>query len=317
MIWNRMSFEAPNDLVDILSACLADLGIEGIEIRDKIPLSEEDRRKLFIDILPELPPDDGMSEIVFYAEPDVDPEKLADDLREYLISIECETGFLDGGIKAEISDDADWRDNWKAFFKPFRIDDSIVIKPTWEEVTDLKDDDIVIEIDPQTAFGSGSHETTKLCVLALKKHLKNKMSVLDLGTGSGILSIAAGKLGAGELAATDIDENATAIAEENFSINKVSGVSLFAGDVITDTELRKKVGFKKYDIVVANILADVIIPMSEFVGEFMKPGAKFISSGIIDMKEEQVREALLKNGFTIEEVNRMGDWVSFTAVRKD
>lgn len=315
MIWNQMSFEAPNDLVDILSACLADLGIEGIEIRDKIPLSEEDRKKLFIDILPELPPDDGMSEIVFYAEPDVDPEKLADALREYLMSIEAETGFLDAGIKVEISDDADWQDNWKAFFKPFRIDETIVIKPTWEEVPDPHDGDIVIEIDPKTAFGSGSHETTKLCVLALKKHLREGMSVLDLGTGSGILAIAAKKLGAGELAATDIDENATAIADENFAINGVDGVALFAGDVITDSDLRKKVGLKKYDIVVANILADVIIPMSEFVGEFMKPGAKFVSSGIIDMKEEQVREALLRNGFIIEEVNKMGDWVSFTAVR--
>lgn len=316
MIWNQMSFQAPNDLVDILSACLADLGIEGIEIRDKIPLSEEDRKKMFIDILPVLPPDDGMSDIVFYAEPDVDPNKLVDALREYLESIDMETGFLDEGIKVETSDDADWQDNWKAFFKPFRIDDTIVIKPTWEEVPDPHEGDIVIEIDPKTAFGSGSHETTKLCVLALKKLLKKGMSVLDLGTGSGILTIAAKKLGAGELAATDIDENATAIAEENFEINGVKNVALFAGDVITDGALREKIGSKKFDIVVANILADVIIPMSGIVGEFMKPGAKFVSSGIIDMKEEQVRQALLKNGFIIEEVSHMGDWVSFTA-RKD
>jgi len=208
----------------------------------------------------------------------------------------------------------DWINNWKAYFKPFRVDDTIVIKPTWEVLTEQKDTDLVIEIDPGTSFGTGSHETTKLCILGLKKYLKPEMDLLDVGCGSGILSIIGKKLKAGKVVATDIDPNAVLSAGENAAVNQVENeIEFISGDIISDQEIQNKVGFKSYDIAVANILADVIIPLSAEIGGHIKPGGLFISSGIINTKKEQVKLAILENGFEIIEINEMGDWVSIVA----
>ncbi|MBE5949983.1 MAG: 50S ribosomal protein L11 methyltransferase [Lachnospiraceae bacterium] len=311
MKWKKISFETTTEAVDLVSAMLDELGISGIEIEDNIQLSEEDKKKMFIDFLPELPEDEGKAKVSFYLEEEDDVTEMLDAVRAGLFELDA---FIYTGEKIfELSEteDTDWVDNWKAFFKPFRVDDTIVIKPTWEELTETKEGDMVIEIDPGTAFGTGSHETTKLCILNLKKYQKNGDRVLDLGCGSGILSIAAKKLGASYVAGTDIDVNAVKASGENAVQNDVEA-DFYLSNVLEDAEGRKKLG-NDYDVVVANILADVIIPLSKIAGEFMKPGAFFISSGIIHLKAEEVKEALLANGFEIVEVTQMGDWYSYVA----
>ncbi len=317
MKWTKFMLETSTEAVDLISDMLNDLGIEGIEVTDKIPLSEEDKRKLFIDILPELGDDDGIATVSFYVDNTQKTDELMEKVNQGLKELAEYTDIGSGKIVVDQTDDQDWINNWKQFFKPFRVDDNILIKPTWEEVADLREDDLVIEIDPGTSFGTGAHETTKLCITGLKQYLKPDTIVLDAGSGSGILSIIAKKLGAKEVLGIDIDPNATASAIENAEVNslklKEGNVSFITGNIIEDYGIRTEIGKEKYDLVVANILADVIIPLSEVIGENLKPGGIFISSGIIYMKEEAVRDALLKNGFTILEVNKMNDWVSFIA----
>lgn len=332
MKWIKMELKTTTAAVDLVGAMLEELGVEGIEITDFVPLSEEDKKKMFIDILPELPPDDGSAAVSFYLETDTDIEALKANIAKGLAELRqfVETGS--GEITVSETEDTDWINNWKEFFKPFRVDDSIVIKPTWEELPEKKDGDLVIEIDPGTAFGTGAHETTKLCIGNLKKYLKGGDTVLDVGCGSGILSILSMLLGAGYAAAVDIDPIAVKVTAENAAVNALTaevcqkdgnGLPVFTktagtievtdGNVIENGELRSVVGHAFYDIVVANILADVIIPLSGVVKEFMKPDALFISSGIINRKQEAVETALRENGFEVVEIVTLGDWVSVVA----
>jgi ribosomal protein L11 methyltransferase len=317
MKWTKFTLETTTEAVDLISDMLGDLGIVGIEISDNIQLSEEDQKKLFIDFLPELDEDDGTAQVSFYANEGDEIDELLVNVNNGLADLAQYVNIGAGTVTVTVTEDKDWINNWKEFFKPFRIDDTIVIKPTWEELEDQKEDDLVIEIDPGTSFGTGAHETTKLCILGMKKYMKPEAVVLDAGSGSGILSIIAKKLGAKEVLGIDIDENATASALENAEVNGLSAIEgnliFMTGNVIEDHGIRTRVGVGKYDMVVANILADVIIPLSDVIGENLKPEGIFISSGIINTKEEAVREALLKNNFKILEVARMNDWVSFVA----
>ena len=311
MKWKKISFETTTEAVDLVSAMLDELGISGIEIEDNIQLSEEDKKKMFIDFLPELPEDEGKETVSFFLEEEDDVEETLSADSAGLTELD---DFIYTGEKNFVlseTEDTDWVNNWKAFFKPFRVDENIVIKPTWEELEDTKEGDMVIEIDPGTAFGTGSHETTKLCILNLKKYQNSGDRVLDLGCGSGILSIAAKKLGASYVAGTDIDINAENASKENAVQNGVDA-DFYLSNVLEDVQGRQELG-NDYDVVVANILADVIIPLAGIAGEFMKPGALFISSGIIYLKAEEVKEALLANGFEIVEVTQMGDWFSYVA----
>jgi ribosomal protein L11 methyltransferase len=213
------------------------------------------------------------------------------------------------------TEDTDWINNWKQYFKPFRVADDIIIKPTWEKLEDRKDNDLVIEIDPGTAFGTGSHETTRLCIQGLRKYIKDDTVLLDVGSGSGILSIIGIKLGARLALGTDIDPNAIDAMVENANVNGVTKEQFIvkAGNLIEDGKLQEEVGYEKYDIVVANILADVIIPLSGEIGKHLKKDGIYITSGIIYMKRDEVKEAIERNGFTIIETNEMGEWVSFVA----
>ncbi len=315
MKWTKFTLETTTEAVDLVSDMLNDFGIEGIEVSDNLGISEEDKKKMFIDILPELEEDDGSATVSFYIDTEQDAEPILISVKEGLKEMSAYVSVGSGEITISETEDKDWVNNWKEFFKPFRVDDTIVIKPTWEELTDVKEDDLVIEIDPGTSFGTGAHETTKLCIIGMKKHIKPDSVILDAGSGSGILSIIAKKLGAKEVMGIDIDENATNAAIENAQVNKLSlqegDLTFVTGNMIEDDGIRTSLGKEKYDMVVANILADVIIPLSDVIGENLKSGGIFISSGIINMKEEAVREALEKNQFSILEVNRMGDWVSF------
>ncbi|HHV12281.1 MAG TPA: 50S ribosomal protein L11 methyltransferase [Clostridiales bacterium] len=320
MKWTKVTLDTTTEAVDLISDMLGDLGISGIEISDNVPLSEEDQKRMFIDILPELQEDDGTAKISFYVD---EGREIDEVLHEVNAGLEELAGYVSigsGNLMVTVTEDKDWINNWKEFFKPFRVDDTIVIKPTWEELEDYRPGDLVVEIDPGTSFGTGTHETTKLCIIGMKKYIHDNTVVLDAGSGSGILSIIAKKLGAKEVLGIDIDPNATNSAIENAEVNRLpvrTGSLMFmTGNIIEDDGIRTQIGKEKYDLVVANILADVIIPLSEVIPENLKPDGIFITSGIIDTKEEAVRGALEGNHFTILEVNRMGDWVSFVARRK-
>lgn len=326
MKWKKLTIETTTQAVDFISDLLSELGIEGIEIEDNVPLSQEDKEKMFIDILPELPEDDGTARVSCYLEMDQDAEDIAARIGAGLEEIRAYVEVGSGRISFGETEDKDWMNNWKEFFKPFRVDDSIVIKPTWEKLDDVRPGDLVVEIDPGTAFGTGAHETTKLCIGNLKKYLKEGDTLLDVGCGSGILSVIGLKLGASCAVGTDIDANAVETARENAGVNhlpvhrsqgkveRAFGTAEFlTGNIIAEEAFAKRIGEGCYNVVVANILADVIIPLSATVKKHMADGAYFISSGIIDMKAEEVKAALLENGFEIVEETRMKEWVSYVA----
>ena len=316
MKWTKLTVETTTEATDMLSYLLDAKGIEGIEIEDKIPLSEADKKAMFIDILPELPPDDGVAYISCYLDEDVDTDELCSYIEQELKEMSTYMNVGTGKISIGETEDKDWMNNWKEFFHPFRLEENIVIQPTWTEEAEVKEGDIVINIDPGTAFGTGSHETTKLCISNLKKYISETTEVMDAGCGSGILSIIAMKLGAKRVYGIDIDELAVQASKENLELNGISSdcYDIVKGDVIGDKEFAKSVAkIGQYDIVVANILADVIIPLSAVIRPFMKENAVFITSGIINTKEEAVKQALIENGFEIVDISYMGEWVSIVA----
>lgn len=314
MKWLKFTIKTTTEAEDYLSAMLDEIGIEGIEIDNNVPLSDNEQSAMFIDFPPELPEDDGVSYISFYLDPKQDATGILEQVR---LGIEEQRQFVnvgEGTITSGETEDIDWINNWKQFFKPFYIED-ILIKPTWEEVTDTDQDKIVIEIDPGISFGTGKHETTQLCIRQLRKYLKPGMEVLDVGCGSGILSVVSMKLGAAHLTGTDIDDACMVSTYENMEVNGLSREmgDFYVGNLIDDTELQNKVGTEKYDIVVANILADVIIPMAPVIPDRLKQDGIFITSGIIDFKENAVKEAIEAAGMTVLEITHQGEWVSITA----
>lgn len=319
MKWTKIAIETTTEATDMLSYVLGEYGVEGIEIEDKVPLSEEDKKAMYIDILPELPPDDGVATISCYIEEDkMSVKDLCNYIGEQLKEMSAYMNVGTGRISIGETEDKDWINNWKEFFHPFRLEENILIQPTWTETADKNKNDIVIYIDPGTAFGTGSHETTKLCITSLKKYIKSDgtTDVLDAGCGSGILSIVAKKLGANKIFGIDYDELAVTASRDNMELNKIpkDSYTIVHGDVIGDEAFANSVAsIGQYDIVVANILADVIIPLSAVIRPFMKLDGVFIVSGIIDMKENAVKDALVLNGFDIIDTLHMGEWVSFVA----
>jgi ribosomal protein L11 methyltransferase len=316
MKWKKFTIQTTTAAEDFISEKLSEIGIEGIEIEDKVELTANDTKGMFIDVLPDLGPDDGEALVSFYLDDTYDVPKT---LAAVKMALEEVASFVNAGsceITASETEDKDWMNNWKKFWKPFKVDDKIIIKPTWEKLPeDTTEDTLVVELDPGTAFGTGMHHTTRLCITQMKKYLKEGQKLFDVGCGSGILSIIGLMLGAGEAMATDVDPNAVSAAIENARVNHINmnQYDVKAGDIITDVDFRHACGDEKYDLVLANILADVIIPLSGVIKDNMKPGALFVSSGIINTKEDDVREALLANGFEILEVTHSGDWVAFTA----
>ena len=318
MQWNRFTIDTTTEAVDLISSMLDELGVEGIEIEDHIPLTESETKGMFIDILPELGPDDGTAKVSFYLDVDVNPEELLTQVREGLKELKMFVNIGAGTITETQTEDKDWMNNWKEYFKPFTVDD-ILIKPTWEEVPEEHADKLMIEIDPGTAFGTGTHETTQLCIRQIRKWLKEGDSVLDVGTGSGILAIAALKLGAGYAFGTDLDENAVTAAMENAEVNGITGeqFKVIAGNIIDDEAVQAEAGFEQYEVAVANILAPVIIMLQGEIAKHIKHGGVFITSGIINTWEDRVKEAFAENDeFEVIETTYQGEWVSVTARRK-
>lgn len=317
MKWNRFTVKTKTEAEDIVISTLAEVGIEGVEIQDKQPLTEEDKAQMFVDIMPEGPADDGIAYLNFYLEEDADKEAILKDVREALDDLK---NFMDIGeatIEESQTEDKDWINNWKQYFHQFYVDD-ILIVPSWEEVKAEDKDKMILHIDPGTAFGTGMHETTQLVIRQLKKYVTPDTEMLDVGTGSGILGIVALKLGAKHVLGTDLDPCAVPAVAENKEANRIvdETFDMVIGNIIDDKAIQDQAGYEKYDIVTANILADVLIPLTPVIVNQMKKGAYYITSGILDVKEEVVVEAVKAAGLTVVEVTHQGEWVSVTA-RKD
>ncbi len=318
MKWKKFTLDTTTEAVDFLGSLFDEIGIQGMEIEDHVPLTERETKGMFIDILPELPPDDGAARVSFYLDGNDDAEEILSKVREGLLELSAYVDIGAGTITASETEDKDWINNWKQYFKPFTVDD-ILIKPTWEELPAEHKDKLLIQIDPGTAFGTGKHETTQLCIRQLKKYVKPGDQVLDLGTGSGILGITAIKLGAGRVFGTDLDENAITAVLENVEVNGIlpERFEVRQGNIIDDRKIQDAAGYGCYDIAVANILADVILLLQGEVPVHLKPGGVFISSGIIDKKEKAVTDAILANdAFELLETVRQGEWVSITARKR-
>ena len=271
MKWNKFTLKTRSEVEDIVISTLADVGIEGVEIQDKQPLTESDKQQMFVDIMPDIPDDDGIAYLNFYLDVDEDKEKVLADVRAALAEMQ---EFLDLGectITESETEDKDWINNWKQYFKQFYVDDILII-PSWEEVKPEDRDKMIIHIDPGTAFGTGMHETTQLCIRQLKKYVTKDTELLDVGTGSGILSIIALKLGARHAVGTDLDPCAVPAVEENKEVNgiPVEAFDMMIGNIIDDKEVQDKVGYEKYDIVTANILADVLVPLTPVIVHQMR-----------------------------------------------
>ena len=314
MKWNRFTIKTKTEAEDMIICTLAEIGVEGVEIQDHQPLTEEDKAQMFVDIMPEGPADDGIAYLNFYLEEDADKESVLRDVRNALEELRTFMDIGEATIEESQTEDKDWINNWKEFFHQFYVDD-ILIVPSWEEVKEEDKDKMILHIDPGTAFGTGMHETTQLCIRQLKKYVTEDTEILDVGCGSGILGMLALKFGAKHSVGTDLDPCAIDATYENMDNNGISRdqYEVMIGNIIDDKAVQDKVGYEKYDIVAANILADVLVPLTPVIIHQMKKGGIYITSGIIEDKEDVVVKAVKEAGLEVMEVNHQGEWVSVTA----
>ena len=346
MKWKKLTVKTVTDAEDIIISELYDLGLEGAMIEDHVPLTAWEKEQMFVDILPDGPEDDGIAYLSFFVEvPSDDEEKgiatqngLSDDMdnsyfivsngqapdmdalveavRNKLSEIREYMDIGEGSITISETEDKDWLNNWKEFFHQFYIDD-LLVTPSWEEIKPEDLDKKILHIDPGTAFGTGMHETTQLCIRQLKKYITPETVLLDVGTGSGILAIVSLMYGIKEAVGTDLDPCAVEAVRENMEVNGVNAdqFEMMIGNIISDPEIQDRVGYEKYDIVVANILAEVLLPLTPVVKKCLKPGGIYITSGIIAEKEQLVVDAVKAAGMEVLEVTRQNEWVSVTARR--
>ena len=311
---NRFTIKTKTEAEDVIISALADVGVEGVEIQDKQPLTETDKEQMFVDIMPEGPADDGIAYLNFYLEEDTETAPVLEKVRAVLEEVRGYMDIGEGTITESQTEDKDWINNWKEYFHQFYVDD-ILIVPSWEEVKEEDKDKMILHIDPGTAFGTGMHETTQLVIRQLKKFVTKDTQMLDVGTGSGILGIVALKLGAAHVVGTDLDPCAIPAVADNKEANDIKDETfdMLIGNIIDDKEVQDTVGYEKYDIVTANILADVLVPLTPVIVNQMKKGAYYITSGILDVKEEVVIKAVKDAGLQLVEVTHQGEWVSVTA----
>ena len=328
MKWMKFRIKTITEAEDIIISTLYDIGLEGAQIEDKIPLTSVEKEQMFVDILPDGPEDDGIAYLSFFVEEKEDGSLetggVSTDRETIVARIEQELEELrffmeigEGSISVTETEDIDWINNWKQYFHQFYIDD-LLVTPSWESVKEEDKGKKILHIDPGTAFGTGMHETTQLCIRQIRKYLTPETEILDVGTGSGILAILALMYGAKHAVGTDLDPCAVEAVAQNMEANGIAAdaFDMMIGNIITDKEVQDRVGYGCYDIVVANILADVLVPLTPVIVKQMKTGGVYITSGIIDSKEETVRKAVEAAGLEIVEVTYQGEWVSVTAVKK-
>ncbi len=329
MKWVKFQIKTITDAEDIIISTLYDIGFEGAQIEDKIPLTTLEKEQMFVDILPETEEDDGVAYLSFFVEQkedgslEVQGEPM--DVETILANVKTELEDLrsfmeigEGTITVDETEDIDWINNWKEYFHQFYIDDILVI-PSWEDVKPEDDEKMVLHIDPGTAFGTGMHETTQLCIRQLRKYITPETELLDVGTGSGILAILSLMFGAKHAVGTDLDICAIDAVADNCANNGIDPeqFEMMIGNIITDKEIQDRVGYECYDIVVANILADVLVPLTPVIVNQLKPGGIYITSGIIDDKEQTVVDAVKAAGLEVVEVTYQGEWVSVTAKKAE
>ena len=317
MKWNKFRLKTTTEAEDIVSSMLMDLGIQGVEIEDRIPLTQSDTEQMFVDILPEIEPDDGVAYLSFYLEEEDDKDTILADVMRELKEMSSYVNVGDCTIEESQTEDVDWVNNWKQYFHQFYVDDILII-PSWEEVQPEDKDKMIIHIDPGTAFGTGMHETTQLCIRQIRKYVTEDTRILDVGCGSGILGMLALKFGAAYSVGTDLDPCAIDATKENMEVNGISQdrYEVMIGNIIDDKAIQDKVGYEKYDIVVANILAPVLVELTPVITSQLKKGGIYITSGIIDDKEQTVRDAVTAAGMEILDVTYQGEWVCITARKR-
>lgn len=328
MKWLKFKIKTLTDAEDIIISALYDIGLEGAQIEDKVPLTAWEKEQMFVDILTEGAADDGIAYLSFFVEEKedgsleingeiTDKDSITESIERELEDLRMFMDIGEGTISIEETEDIDWINNWKQYFHQFYIDDLLVI-PSWEEVQEADRNKKILHIDPGTAFGTGMHETTQLCIRQIKKYLTSETTLLDVGCGSGILSIVSLMYGAKQAVGTDIDPCAVEAVRQNMEVNCIrpEAFTMMIGNIITQKDIRDKVGYSCYDIVVANILADVLLMLTPVIKAHLKKGGIYITSGIIQDKEEIVVKAVEEAGLKVIEVTRQGEWVSVTAVNE-
>ena len=325
MKWMKFRIKTITEAEDVIVSTLYDIGLEGAQIEDKVPLTTAEKEQMFVDILPDGPADDGIAYLSFFVEEkengllevageDKTSEQLLAEIREELSGLQEFMDIGEGTVSVDETEDIDWINNWKQYFHQFTIDDILVI-PSWEEAEPENEGRLVLHIDPGTAFGTGMHDTTQLCIRALRKYITKDTVLLDVGTGSGILAILSLMFGAKKAIGTDLDICAVDAVRENKEANGIpeDSFELLIGNIITDKEMQDQVGYECYDIVVANILAEVLVPLTPVIVHQLKKGGIYITSGIIDDKEETVAAAVRAAGLTVLDIQHQGEWVSVVA----
>ena len=325
MKWMKFRIKTITDAEDIIISTLYDIGLEGAQIEDKIPLTTAEKEQMFVDILPDGPEDDGIAYLSFFVEEKEDgflevagekktQEQIVEEVTAKLEELRFFMDIGEGSVAVDETEDLDWINNWKQYFHQFTIDDVLVI-PSWEEVQPRDQDKMILHIDPGTAFGTGMHDTTQLCIRALRKFITPETVLLDVGTGSGILAILSIMFGAKQAVGTDLDPCAIEAVKENKEVNNIpdEAFKLIIGNIITERAIQDEVGYECYDIVVANILAEVLVPLTPVILHQLKPGGIYITSGIIDDKEQIVADAVRAAGLEILKIDHQGEWVSITA----
>lgn len=330
MKWIKFKIKTTTEAEDIIISALYDIGLEGAQIEDKVPLTAAEKEQMFVDILPDGPNDDGIAYLSFFVEEkengilQVQGQELTADeilkmvkeelngLRSFMEAEGMDIG--EAAVTVDKTEDIDWINNWKQYFHQFTIDDILVI-PSWEEVEQADKEKTVLHIDPGTAFGTGMHDTTQLCIRQLRKYITPETVLLDVGTGSGILAILSLMFGAKKAVGTDLDPCAVEAVRENMKANHIEteAFTMMIGNIITEKEIQDKAGYECYDVVAANILAEVLVALTPVIVNQLKPGGIYITSGIIDDKEETVVKAVKEAGLEVLEITYQGEWVSVTA----
>lgn len=315
--WIRIIIKTNSQGQEAIGYALSQLGIQAVEIEDPFEIitaieKKKEETQVQWDYIDEELIQNNKDEVLIkaYLAEDTPYEDKIIQIQEKINHIKSFLDIGSGEIEIEKVNEEDWAESWKKYYKPFRLGKHIIIKPIWEEYSSAEKNDIIVEMDPGMAFGTGTHETTSMCIELLEKYLNENACVFDIGCGSGILSIVAAKLGADHVIAVDLDSNAVEASKKNIALNQLQEkVRIFQGNLLDNIS-------EKADIVVANIIADVIIQLSNSVPDYLKNEALFIASGIIKERKDEVISVLERNGFNIIEITEKGEWCALVAQKR-